>query len=462
MSSLVFIVSLLLGCKYVLSCQITIRGQSPIFTKDFGSKTIVFRAHSNILTLDDGESIRAHCRGITVSALSTTSSTQDQYEYEAYEEGNRQIKQRIDISSALKDTEVFTCESNSLKILGTSYENVQVFCPDYPRLRLYESQKKLPKCTNFTSYAFGFKLQETGDIIKSAVCYDLDHLELKFASYVTYEKKVMVYKKVNVGNELSLNLKQELNGFSKYFAFLNERSGNVVALSTKSPFSANEFEFDSIIQDESLKIELYDFKYIFNIMWWRQLRQENWHFFLDALTERTQTVKYMVNVGTFGNVTIPAAQENCTSSKNQVVSIANEDMIIKAPGYIWTYLKSITPGVEEEFVIIGHNSPYKENPDHSEFCEVDKCEEIEWLKNSMFARLRHLPSLGYTFCCSAEEVAKKIDYIPFKATEIVTSTQEIPIPEYIPSNWIASRTRRFYMAMAETQSGEVISTLFVN
>ncbi|XP_067633460.1 uncharacterized protein [Eurosta solidaginis] len=169
-------------------------------------------------------------------------------------------------------------------------------------------------------------------------------------------------------------------------------------------------------------------------MWWRQLRQENWHFFLDALSERTQTVKYVVNVGTFGNVTIPAAQENCTSSKNQVVSIANEDMIIKAPGYIWTYLKSITPGVEEEFVIIGHNSPYKENPNHSEFCEVDICDEIEWLKNSMFARLRHLPTLGYTFCCSAEEVAKKIDYIPFKANEIVTSTQEIPITEYIPSS----------------------------
>ncbi|XP_067633456.1 uncharacterized protein [Eurosta solidaginis] len=265
MSSLVFIVSLLLGCKYVLSCQITIKGQSPIFTKDFGSKTIVFRAHSNILTLEDEETIRAHCRGITVYALSTSSSRQYQY-------GNRQMKQRIDISSPRQDTEVFTCESNSLKILGTSYEDVQVLCPVYPRLRLYESQKNLPKCTNFTSYAFGFKLPETGDVIKSAVCYDLDHLELKFASYVTYEKKVVVYNMVQVGNELSLNLKQELNGFSKYFEFLNGNSENAVAQSTKSPFTANEFEFDSIIQDESLKKELEDFKYIFNVMWWHQLR----------------------------------------------------------------------------------------------------------------------------------------------------------------------------------------------
>ncbi|XP_067633459.1 uncharacterized protein [Eurosta solidaginis] len=213
MSSLVFIVSLLLGCNYVLSCQITIRGHSPIFTMVFGSKTIVFRALSNILTLEDEETVRAHCRGITVSALPTTSSRQYQY-------GNRQMKQRIDISSPRQDTEVFTCESNSLKILGTSYEDVQVLCPVYPSLRLYESQKKLPKCANFTSYAFEFKLSETGDVIKSAVCYDLDHLELKFASYVTYEKKVVVYNKVEVGNESSLNLKQELNGFMKILKML--------------------------------------------------------------------------------------------------------------------------------------------------------------------------------------------------------------------------------------------------
>ncbi|XP_067627228.1 uncharacterized protein [Eurosta solidaginis] len=274
------------------------------------------------------------------------------------------------------------------------------------------------------NYAFGIKLQEGGDIIKAGVCYDLDKFELKYASYITDQNKLLVSHKLHVGNVLYLNLKQNLNGFNKYFNFLNSNSEIVDNIFLKYPFNIKEFQFDSLIQDKSLQLELYDFKYILNIMWWRQLRQENWRFFVDAISERSQTAKYVVHVGTFGNVTIPDIKENCTSPKNKIVYISNEDMIIKAPGYIWAYLKSITTGVDEEFVVIGHNSLYKKNPDRSEFCEVDICDEIKWLKNSQFGSLRHLPSLGYTFCCRPEDVANKIGYFPFKAIENVASTPQ--------------------------------------
>ncbi|XP_017476367.1 PREDICTED: uncharacterized protein LOC108366460 [Rhagoletis zephyria] len=381
--------AILSGCTYVHSCTLNIGGPSPLFTKDFGSKTIVFKAHGNILVFENGETIQAYCaNGIIVE--------RDYY-------GNLSPKER---------TATFLCEGTSIRVSGSVQSNLKVFCSPEPTLSLYESSRELQKCASFMSYALGVKLPAVGDITKAAVCYDLERLTLKFVTYIADHKKVLITNKLKTVSELPVNLAEKVNGLKNYFNFIDQKSLEISQELEKFPFNSNEFHFSSLLQSEPLNDELKDYAYLFNTMWWRQLRQENWRYFLDALRERTLSAKYQVFMGTYGNITIPSTQPNCSSTKSEVVSVHNEDMVVQAPGYIWAYLKSLIPGESEEFVVIGHNSPYARNPSHTEFCTVDICDNIAWLRESNFGNLRRLPSLGYTFCCRPEDVAKVIDYFP--------------------------------------------------
>lgn len=210
---------------------------------------------------------------------------------------------------------------------------------------------------------------------------------------------------------------------------------------------ANQFQVESLIQDESLRRE-FQHSDTFNTIWWRQLREENWRYFLEALDQRTKSSKrsYLVSVGTYGNISLPSATNNCTSPKPKLLTVKTSDTEVLVPAYMWAYVKSLATDDVEEFVVIGHNSPYvsntaihsncknintihilyiykclvhlyiytqAEHPEHNPFCVVDMCDEIEWLNESKFGYLRRLPTLGYTFCCLPGEVANVIDHFPF-------------------------------------------------
>lgn len=126
-------------------------------------------------------------------------------------------------------------------------------------------------------------------------------------------------------------------------------------------FDAFEFDYTSLLQGEPLKSQLESHAYIFNTMWWRQLRQHNWRHFLDALRERTQSVKYLVHMGTYGNMTPPSGRGNCDWIKKEIFAIHKDNIAVTAPTYIWAYLKSTTSTEEEkdeDIVVIAHNSPY--------------------------------------------------------------------------------------------------------
>lgn len=93
-------------------------------------------------------------------------------------------------------------------------------------------------------------------------------------------------------------------------------------------------------------------------MWWRQLRQHNWRYFLDALKERTRSVKYLVHMGTYGNMTAPSGRGNCVQES---VTVQKDSIAITAPTYIWAYLQSPFSADEDkkdDIVVIAHNSPY--------------------------------------------------------------------------------------------------------
>ncbi|XP_053963894.1 uncharacterized protein LOC128866880 [Anastrepha ludens] len=403
-ANIVSFVVLLAGCTYASSCQLKIMEPSPLFTKKFGSKTIIFKAQEVELFFEDGETIQAYCNdGIMIQTE----------EYNSY---------KNIYNSENDNMAAFSCDGTSILAHDNYYDNLQVSC--YPSfLSFFESKKKLPKCGTFISYAIGVKFPTVGDVIKAGVCYDLDKLTLKFATYIAGHQKVSILNESNSGSKLSIDLNQKVNGFNNYFNFVNQHLLDDLQKRGELNFNSHEFQFVSLLQDEPLNTELYGYAYIFNTMWWRQLREENWRYFLNALHERTRYSKFLVYVGTYGNITIPAPQGSCSSVKSEVVSVRTEDVVVQAPAYIWAYLKSLIPGETENFVVIGHNSPYAKNPGHSEFCKIDMCDDIVWLKGSKFGNLRRLPTLGYTFCCRPEEVAKIIDNFPFEDGQMEATTK---------------------------------------
>lgn len=121
-------------------------------------------------------------------------------------------------------------------------------------------------------------------------------------------------------------------------------------------FNAFEYDYDSILQDDYFRNEFGDFTYVFNTMWWRQLRQNNWRFFLNALKKQTYSEKYIIFIGPYGNATMPA-KEN-PEGKPEDVTVQSSDLAVSAPKYIWAYVKPLIPNTAEEFVVIATNSPY--------------------------------------------------------------------------------------------------------
>lgn len=124
--------------------------------------------------------------------------------------------------------------------------------------------------------------------------------------------------------------------------------------------------------------------------------------FNQLLKRRSNSVQYEVFVGTSDDIMQP--------SSSGFHEIINQEVYI--PKYIWTYLKSLEVNVNEEFVVIGVNTPFVElgKWDEIVFCE-DVCNTIEWLKP--MEKIRQMPYMGYMFCCNVtDEVKNSLDGFP--------------------------------------------------
>lgn len=113
-------------------------------------------------------------------------------------------------------------------------------------------------------------------------------------------------------------------------------------------------------------------------------------------------VQYEVFVGTSDNLIKPRLS-SCPNENNQEVKI---------PKYIWTYLKSLDDQVEEEFVVIGVNTPFASYGLWFKivFCK-DMCDTIEWLEP--MEEIRQMPYMGFMFCCNVtDEVKNVLDGFP--------------------------------------------------
>ncbi|XP_036333155.1 uncharacterized protein LOC118744338 isoform X2 [Rhagoletis pomonella] len=421
------------GLTLASSCQLNVESPLPVLSKKFGSKRIVFKPLKTSIELKSGESVMAYCNNGIMYKVQLPSIPSYYSRYEA----------RLNIpsddvefeSKALEaNSAEITCDSlNQIGIKGKfdgSSKNIIIFCIPLSSPEIYESKTKLINCGNYESYAIGVPLQAVGigNQIQAGVCYDLNKSSLKFVTFVAHlTSDVEVVDERKATNELTVTLDEKIASLENYYKFMSQEAFDAAR---EAPdrcqiplINAFKFDFASLLQDGPSNIDLNDYAYLFNIMWWRQLRQQNWRYFLDALRERTRSDKYLVYMGTYGNASLPSVHRNYGSFKPDIVSVSTENLTVNAPAYIWAYLKPLTHAdEEEEFVVIAHNSPYVMNPGHTEFCSVDMCDKVEWLKTSTFGNLRRLPTLGYTFCCRPEEVAEIIKYFPM-AAEKNESTQ---------------------------------------
>ncbi|XP_054739732.1 uncharacterized protein LOC129245547 [Anastrepha obliqua] len=398
-----FLCIILCSAQTVHSCQLFVRDPSPLFSKTFGSKNITFRSTENHIKLNKGESIQAYCGSGIVVETNYNDQRHNQHKMASF----------------------FCDENNYIQIRGLDFgrtEEYTIYCSSSSSSSLYESKKQLPNCDEALSYGIGEKIPLIGTIIKLAICYDIETFALKYANYIAYEKKdILISPEQSVNSELGVELEQKVDDLQNYFNFMSQQSFNISR--DREPntfFRAFSFDFESILQDEQLRKQLDKWTYIFNIMWWSQLRQNNWRFFLDALKERANSEKYMVFVGSYGNATMPITRSS--SDPPEELAVQSYGLKVTAPMYVWAYVKLLSPSKAEEFVVIGHNSPYVKSPDHTEFCTTDICDSILWLKESKFGHLRRVPTLGYTFCCRAEEVAKIIDNFPMPKGALETTT----------------------------------------
>uniref|UniRef100_W8ATU0 Uncharacterized protein n=1 Tax=Ceratitis capitata TaxID=7213 RepID=W8ATU0_CERCA len=410
LSNLLFIVTVFSTCNYVRVvgiCRLSIDLPSPLFSSNFGTKAIVFRAHEDELTLDDGETITAYC---STGEIKLESKYYSNYNYESIPYPNDWKAAHLE------------CLDNQISLNGNMYTYVRISCTAEPTPILYESKTSLPKCEGFTTYAIGYQLPPLGDTITAAICYDLNRLKLKYVTYFAYPKNTKVsdaLKDNNSAKWVSASLTVKTRGIENYFKFINTDSINKKIV--------NEFSVENILQDDAIKYKLNGYEHILSTIWWRQLREENWRYFLEALRQRTESGQYayVVSVGAYGNITLPSALTNCPSSRDEVFTVHTEDMMVEAPAYIWAYVQSQTgTKSEEDFVVIAHNSPYIKDPGHQPLCEFDICDTVDWLKESKFGKLRQLPTLGYTFCCRPREVANVIDNFPLKTKVEVVDNEE--------------------------------------
>ncbi|XP_037934090.1 uncharacterized protein LOC119668597 isoform X2 [Teleopsis dalmanni] len=360
-------------------------GNGVILFKDFGFKKIYIKDVSEIKAKHN-ESIQFFCNG----QIDITHSCQ---------------KSDKDLTKLVYTAKLF-CNLNTFQLIQNETITLEplcdfrISCSKLNGLKLYESGQKLPNCDKYMSIGIGVSISEFKEV-SGAICYDWENLTLKYISYLTS------------------NSNNNLNIFDKYLYFniMSTQSFQAQLNDIKlrnSILDGVEFDYSNIA--DASKFSAHD--NILKIVWWKNLRFGNWRRYLEILKQRAKSVQYLVYLGTAGIISIP--KEN---------HIQNQTLL-NAPEYIWSYLISTNPNqTSEQLVIVGYNSPFaKLNAENSPiFCQ-DICDEVSWINSTTFRDLRLIASQGVTFCCRPEEVLKKFDSFPMIVNRQI-STTATPINE---------------------------------
>ncbi|XP_030382411.1 uncharacterized protein LOC115629942 [Scaptodrosophila lebanonensis] len=389
----ILLIVLLWAAGSAAVCQFHLRQPKPTVFKQVGTRSLFLRKQLDTLQLRDNETATVHCpTGLTIAMSEYNAATK-----------------LVGTAAEL------VCKSGGIYLGDKQLMQVSsgyVKCNAEYSQSIYESRKSLAGCPQQAmNLAIGYKLQGDDDIKTVGICFDLRTNQVRFVSYLAYApSNAASYGYWN--NEVNaLQLDTYIGQLSDYFKFVS--TSQFDSFVKKQPhlgdlFNSIFFEYASLLQEERpvFKEDVKSYSAMFNVVWSSRLRSGNWQHFLNALSAATDFVKYDIRVGVSGVAKLPLAH-NCNMSRSLVIRTPEMESL-PVPEHIWARLRPLQPttGDISEFVIVAHNSPYANLEDLNSVC-TDICDEIPWLRDSVFGQLHLVPSYGVMHCCLADDIDRR-------------------------------------------------------
>ncbi|ALC49126.1 CG2233 [Drosophila busckii] len=401
MKLMLFAFGVLVACCSSVSatCSLQLQDPVPIVVKHFGSKSAIIKKSINSVTLDLNETMTFHCpTGLCMQ--------------------NRNYNNDLTKINAI--TAEFKCTNEGINIDGhtidsNAYDTYIRCCSDYSQT-IYESNSSLPGCdSDAMSLLIGYSVQDLQDVKLLGLCYELGASRVRFVSFLAYAPSNLLLES-RIEHELSaLNFDTNIGNLIKYFRYPSEDQFQQLLRENQKQlgdlFNPQLFEYNSLLQDEKQSKELASYKDMLSIVWLKQLRVGNWMHFINALRASSDAgaERYDVRLGVSGVAAMPSSP-NCNNTAMLQLK-SSDDLSLQIPAQIWAHVRTLEPTGEpsDEFVVVAHNSPYANIAELSSFC-VDMCNEIPWLRNSLFGQLHLLPMYGVVHCCRIDQLDKLTDF----------------------------------------------------
>ncbi|XP_043659405.1 uncharacterized protein LOC122624041 [Drosophila teissieri] len=276
--------------------------------------------------------------------------------------------------------------------------------------QLFESETSLPNCTDMT-LVLGSEFDGKGLIKNAALCYDIVATQLKYIAYTTYfnENRIVAQTQSGQLNDVGLNIPVKYQ--ESLFGIISQPELNAYLAKEKQLFAEDTFRVGSLVQDVVVSRQLAGYENLMTTVWWEELRSGNWKHWTTAMRDAIG-VHFDIRLGVSGVLELPTlAGQSCNSSRSLGIAL-DDGRYVPIPAHIWAHVRAVekTGTGPDEFVIIGHNSPFYRSGS-SDLCP-SMCNQVSWLRNSVFASLHEFPALGMVQCCRVEDVAHKLDNFP--------------------------------------------------
>ncbi|XP_037725651.1 uncharacterized protein LOC119557141 [Drosophila subpulchrella] len=300
-------------------------------------------------------------------------------------------------------------------------------------LQMFESETSMQNCEGDMTLVLGHEFDGKGSIKSAALCYDILSSRMKYIGYTTFPTKNRIITKTQVGQLNDIGL--DINVTYQKYLIKTVSQGEIDAYLAKERqltqlFAGGTFQIGSLVQDEAVARQLRGYEDMMSTIWMRALRAGNWKHWIQAMRDASDAIHFDVRLGVSGDLELPMAiGRPCNASRSLKIELADGSSI-PIPAHIWAHVHALekTGGVQDEFVLIGHNSPFLSSDNSSDFCP-SMCDQVSWLRSSLFGSLREFPAYGLVQCCRVEDVASKLDNFPgsFASVNASRNTAEVQL-----------------------------------
>lgn len=124
-------------------------------------------------------------------------------------------------------------------------------------------------------------------------------------------------------------------------------------------FTEDTFQVGSLVQDEMVSRHLVVYEDMLTTVWLEVLRSGNWKHWTKAMRDAIG-VHFDIRLGVSGTVKLPTfAGQSCNGSRSLNIELIG-GKFLPIPAHIWAHVHAVEKSGtgQDEFVIIGHNSPF--------------------------------------------------------------------------------------------------------